>query len=62
MRYRYRNTVLVGEWFENREDAINDAIRGGQARRTAEGLLEWIDNGVLEEETGSIHEIVRPAN
>jgi hypothetical protein len=62
IRYRYRNVVPVGEWFENREDAINDAIENGQARRTESGLLEWIDHGALEEDTGHAQEIVRPAN
>lgn len=62
MRFRYRNKVLVGEWFDNREDAIKDAIRAGQASRTESGLLEWIDDGTLEEEAGHTQEIVRPAN
>jgi hypothetical protein len=60
MRYRYRNLVLRGAWFENRDEAIADAIRAGQARRTPEGLLEWVDHGSLEEEAGDIKEVVRP--
>ena len=60
MRYRYRNKVLVGKWFENRQDAINDALRAGQARRTEDGQIDWIDHGSLEEETGEVRQIVRP--
>jgi hypothetical protein len=61
MRYRYRNTVLLGKWFDNREEALNDAVQAGQASRTPDGSLEWVDHGSLEEETGGICEIVRPA-
>jgi hypothetical protein len=62
MRYRYRNLVLRGNWFGKREDAIDDALRAGQVRRTGEGLLEWVDHGSLEEDIGDISEIVRPAS
>ncbi len=62
MRYRYRNLVLRGRWFENRDDALDDAIRAGQAQKTKDGLIEWIDHGSLEEEAGDTNEVVRPAN
>ena len=60
MRYRYRNLVLVGRWFEDREAAINDAIRAGQVRRTADGELKWVDHGQLEEDADGHHQVVRP--
>ena len=50
MRYRYRNSVLVGKWLQSREEAINDAIRARQASRTEDGQLQWIDHGTLEED------------
>lgn len=60
MRYRYRNVVLFGEWRDNREDAIEDAIKAGQVAKAEDGSLIWVDHGVLEEDTGEASEIVRP--
>jgi hypothetical protein len=50
MRYRYRTCVLVGPWRDTREEAIADALRARQARRSDVGAdVVWVGSGAIEE-------------
>lgn len=52
-RYRYRTKVLVGSWRNTRQQAVEDALKAGQARLgDGEGdtaTIEWIIKGFIEE-------------
>ena len=50
-RYRYRTSVLVGQWRRTREQAAQDAVTAKQARRESHGpdRLQWIVPGTIEE-------------
>jgi hypothetical protein len=51
-RYRYRTAVLVGNWRNSRDVAIEDAVAAKQAVRepTEASELRWIVPGRIEEE------------
>lgn len=50
-RYRYRTCVLVGPWRRAREEALADALRARQARRSEAGPdIVWVVGGAIEEE------------
>ena len=54
MKYRYRSPVLHGPWRASREQAVEDAIRAGQAGRADDGSIRWYDDARLEEEGGDL--------
>ena len=51
VRYRYRTTVLVGQWQGSAEEAARDAVRAGQAEVCGSGAhgIRWRVNGEIEE-------------
>jgi hypothetical protein len=51
-RYRYRTAALVGPWRALPDQAIDDAIRAGQALRESDGRLSWRVTGSIEEGAG----------
>lgn len=52
-RYRYRTKALVGRWRANLDEAVEDAVRAGQARReTGDSSIRWIVTGEIETALG----------
>lgn len=48
-RYRFLNPAVHGTWFPSREEAVEEAIRAGLARREPDGEITWIDSTRIEE-------------
>lgn len=48
--YRYRTALLVGAWRDHPEEAVDDAVRAGQARRGGPDRLaiRWLVKGMIE--------------
>lgn len=50
-QFRYRSPVVLGRWFANREAALADALRAGQAYRDPDDETQVImrNDTVIEE-------------
>jgi hypothetical protein len=46
--YRYRTRALTGVWRLTVGEAIDDAIRAGQARADPGGEIIWVVSGKIE--------------
>ena len=46
--YRYRTTVLAGPWRRRPDQALEDAVMAGQARRDEEDRVVWKVDGTIE--------------
>ncbi len=48
--FRYRTALFVGAWRDHSEEAIDDAVRAGQARRGAPDrlVIRWLVKGRIE--------------
>lgn len=49
-RYRYRTAALIGPWRRVREEAIDDAVKAGQAVRGPDDrhVMTWLVHGEIE--------------
>jgi hypothetical protein len=54
MRHRFRTATIVGKWWPTREQACEDALRAGQARRDPDSPdgLRWTVPGEIETDGG----------
>jgi hypothetical protein len=50
--YRYRTRVLTGAWRLTVGEALDDAIKAGQARAEPNGEIRWIVSGKIERGPG----------
>ncbi len=53
MRYRFCTAALVGPWRETRCEALEDAVKAGQARPDAGGQIEMLIGGIEQAEAAS---------
>ena len=57
MRYRYCTPALAGPWRETPGDALNDAVRAGQARIDASGRHIEMLIGRIEQADGTVLDV-----
>jgi len=48
LRFRYRTATLVGPWRDSIADAVEDAIRAGQAAPDEAQGLRWLVPGRID--------------
>jgi len=46
--YRYRTRALTGPWRLAVGEAMDDAIKAGQARAAPDGDIQWVVSGRIE--------------